>query len=278
MNLRRVVLVWTLGLLCGCQQGESANPLTKVLAGGVQVCGDEEIRQVAFDFAIDAIFDNLEDAPSPYAIAFYAGGGNGPPPYNEQIAIELINDQVRLLAFDRELHKTVCSLPLKFELHDGSAADAEIRFWAQVNATKDDWIVGLEGLSTPHDLLVHDRNAFLLGAAMNPNREPLPSMEAGAPSSPSQEDRRERRVNAPYEAIRREMIEDGYEPTPVAGRANCEDTFYVEVCRRYPEVVDCSGTGRAYCEFNFVNAEGSRLSVITEGKADLTAVLIRPPD
>ncbi len=95
---------------------------------------------------------------------------------------------------------------------------------------------------------------------------------------PPQDEPRVRRVDAPYEVIRNGMIAEGYRPRPVGNRTDCEDTFYVDVCRRYPEVVDCSGTGAAYCEFNFVNQQGRRLSVITKGETDLTAVLIRAPE
>lgn len=87
----------------------------------------------------------------------------------------------------------------------------------------------------------------------------------------------ERHVNAPYTQVRREMIAAGYRPTQVRDRPPCNQTFFEDTCRAYPEVMDCSGTGRAYCEFNFVNARGQRLTVVTEGEDNHRAVLIRRP-
>lgn len=90
-------------------------------------------------------------------------------------------------------------------------------------------------------------------------------------------DPNERQINAPYVAVRREMISEGYMPTRVRDRRPCDETYFEDTCRMYPEVIECSGTGRAYCEFNFQNAQGHRLTVITEGEDNHRAVLIRRP-
>ena len=87
----------------------------------------------------------------------------------------------------------------------------------------------------------------------------------------------ERHIDAPYTQVRTEMIRAGYLPTRISGRAPCSETLFEETCRTYPEVIDCSGTGAGYCEFNFAKRTGERLTVVTRGESRLRAIIIRRP-
>ena len=75
------------------------------------------------------------------------------------------------------------------------------------------------------------------------------------------------RQNMPYYKARRILLNDGWQASysrwqdiPEYGRVN--DYYYKKGWR---EVEDCSGTGMGYCMFNFHDAYGHKLSVVTAG-------------
>lgn len=288
MNFKLISIVIATVTLFGCQvAATSGDPLKKVRAGGAAVCGDTEIQQVALDFAKEKIFQALDAAPSSFGIVFHLDGGQGPPPYNDRTAIRAVKAQIRLLGFDPEIGQTKCSLPLEFDLHDGSVGRSEMTFWTQVNAGQDDWIVGLEGLTSVHDLLVADRDRFLYQAAMNknsasnrPQRLNTPDDEErgsvndrAAPAQPA-DPLPSIRAGQLYSTVRADLIRRGFRPLPQE-RTEWEyfcgsdrpDEGDPDLCVVYSEVESCAGSGLRPCTFVFERqTDGRRLNVSTTGE------------
>lgn len=172
MKFKLLVVLAASAAIAGCQAAALPdNPIAQVAAGGAAVCGDITIQNEAFHFARETILQNLDETPSPYAIAFHLDGGSGPPPYNEQADLRMVPSEIRLLAVNEDVGKTSCSLPLEFTLQDGSVGQADIEFWTQMNAAQDDYVIGLEGLAAVNEVLTRDRNRFLFNAAMNPGEQ-----------------------------------------------------------------------------------------------------------
>jgi hypothetical protein len=67
-----------------------------------------------------------------------------------------------------------------------------------------------------------------------------------------------------YKVVRRELLRLGYQPLRFKRDANpCPDGQ--SVCRLYPEVISCSGTGLAACEFAWTR-QGTYYTVSTVGE------------
>ena len=68
----------------------------------------------------------------------------------------------------------------------------------------------------------------------------------------------------PYEVVRSKLLQLGYRPVKFVHQANpCPDgqTF----CGKFPEVISCSGTGLAVCEFAWTR-KGKYFAVVTTGE------------
>ena len=82
--------------------------------------------------------------------------------------------------------------------------------------------------------------------------------------------------NTPYPDARRELIRQGFDPVRVVYWADvvsgkCEDAADADICRRYPEVLNCAGAGGGWspCEFLFRGrADGRYWMVYTDGEPD----------
>jgi hypothetical protein len=64
-----------------------------------------------------------------------------------------------------------------------------------------------------------------------------------------------------YEAARPVLIERGLEPVPVRHAADSFECFD-GLCERFPEVLTCSGTGRAQCSFVYRSRRDGRIFVV----------------
>lgn len=188
------------GWLAGCQAAAPPNnPIVKVATGGAAVCGDIAVQNEAFHFARETVFKNLDETPSPYAIAFHLDGGSGPPSYDEQADLRMVPEEIRLLAVDHKIGKTSCSLPLEFTLQDGTVGQVDIEFWTQMNAAQDDYVIGLEGLLAVNDVLAQDRSRFLFKAAMNPVEQHT------TPNEDKRDYASEESVTPPVQALRNQV-------------------------------------------------------------------------
>jgi hypothetical protein len=68
----------------------------------------------------------------------------------------------------------------------------------------------------------------------------------------------------PYDAVRTRLVRAGYQLVRFQRGLHfepCPDD--PASCARYPEVINCSGTGMAYCQFAFFNPAQRRYVVVT---------------
>lgn len=66
----------------------------------------------------------------------------------------------------------------------------------------------------------------------------------------------------PYEVARAEIVGDGWQPSEQRHENVLRDCGSREPCKVYPETVACSGTGKAFCAFEF-HKDGRTLKVVT---------------
>lgn len=67
----------------------------------------------------------------------------------------------------------------------------------------------------------------------------------------------------PYPAARSKLASLGYAPIRVTRRALWMGCPYADDCRRYPELLQCSGTGIALCDFVFRKRQTGRYVLVT---------------
>lgn len=77
-------------------------------------------------------------------------------------------------------------------------------------------------------------------------------------------------VGEPYSQARSEMMSEGFSPT--AAERAC-GVGREDVCDAYAETEACSGTGRAFCAFRFVGADGQAVRIVTTGETVETLVV-----
>jgi hypothetical protein len=103
--------------------------------------------------------------------------------------------------------------------------------------------------------------AYLLGAAL---------------TVPAQAESMTKFSKRPYGEVRAALIKEGYRPASL--KHDPDDLFCTgrQLCKTYPEVIDCSGTGVSSCTFAFGKANNSGyLVVITYGETKLTVSGVR---
>lgn len=74
----------------------------------------------------------------------------------------------------------------------------------------------------------------------------------------------------PYSEGRKKMLDLGWQVPVINYSENCE--FMQEICSKYPEVDDCSGTGLGFCLFIFTDSNGKRFKITTAGRDPLVIV------
>lgn len=74
------------------------------------------------------------------------------------------------------------------------------------------------------------------------------------------------RSEMPYEAARRVLVESGWQPVRFPWQTMEERCGSREVCQKYAEAEACSGTGMGYCRFEYGDANGRKLSLVTIGE------------
>ncbi|QEY31049.1 hypothetical protein EVJ50_01065 [Synechococcus sp. RSCCF101] len=83
----------------------------------------------------------------------------------------------------------------------------------------------------------------------------------GAPAQPAPEGLR---PGAPYDVLRRSLQASGWRPVPrPGGEHGCVEGD--RRCERFLEAWACSGTGAAFCRFQWRGTDGEELMVITAG-------------
>ena len=85
------------------------------------------------------------------------------------------------------------------------------------------------------------------------------------------------KTETPYPIARQQLLSQGFDPVPIVDRGQhnptCDYADPDPMCRTYPELLNCSGTGLGYCEFLFRRrADGKFWIIVTKGDAGL------PPD
>ena len=84
-----------------------------------------------------------------------------------------------------------------------------------------------------------------------------------------------------YKSVRSQLIGMGYAPLP---QKRDEDNSFMcgafegepDICKLYPEVVDCGGTGVRPCQFAFRRkSDGRRLTVLTYGEQTSRLMLMK---
>lgn len=76
----------------------------------------------------------------------------------------------------------------------------------------------------------------------------------------------------PYPVARSELAALGYAPIRVARRASWMGCPYPDDCRRYPELLQCSGTGIALCDFVFRKRRTGKYVFVTTYGEELRRV------
>jgi hypothetical protein len=90
--------------------------------------------------------------------------------------------------------------------------------------------------------------------------------------SPKQFDHR------PYDEVRAELIKSGYRPVRLKHDASDLFCRADNFCGRYPEVLNCDGTGINPCVFAFIRpASRKYIAVITYGEVRLKVSDVRAP-
>lgn len=77
----------------------------------------------------------------------------------------------------------------------------------------------------------------------------------------------------PYSEARTKMLHLGWQVPIVNYSEQCE--WMEEICSKYPEVDDCSGTGMGFCNFIFTDSSGKRFIITTAGRDPLKVVAWR---
>ena len=74
----------------------------------------------------------------------------------------------------------------------------------------------------------------------------------------------------PYDAARSSLTKSGFKP--VALKHNNEDYFCVDgFCEKYPEAINCAGTGLSPCRFAYFSSEKKKYFIVdTHGEIRLT--------
>jgi len=67
----------------------------------------------------------------------------------------------------------------------------------------------------------------------------------------------------PYGQARARLLKLGFEPVRFARTPDFDPCRYADDCDRYPEVLSCSGTGVAVCQFAFFDRHQRRYILIT---------------
>lgn len=73
-----------------------------------------------------------------------------------------------------------------------------------------------------------------------------------------------------YDAARSLLLKSGFKP--VALRHNADDYFCLDgFCKKYPEALNCSGTGLSPCRFAYLSSEKKKYFIVdTHGEIRLT--------
>ncbi len=74
----------------------------------------------------------------------------------------------------------------------------------------------------------------------------------------------------PYGEARQKMLELGWQVPLINNSQDCQSM--VEICKNYPEVEACSGTGLGFCLFVFTDSNGKRFKITTGGCNSLEVV------
>lgn len=84
--------------------------------------------------------------------------------------------------------------------------------------------------------------------------------------------------HTPYPEVRAQLIRMGYRPVPVRPKPGAIPACWnaPRVCRKYPEVVGCAGTGVRACGFLFERQTDGRKFIV--GTAGEENPLVSPPD
>lgn len=82
-------------------------------------------------------------------------------------------------------------------------------------------------------------------------------------------------VGRPYDLVRRELVSKNMSPANrvhTVAESFCSDGF----CSRYPEVIECAGTGVRPCRFDFVErGSNAHYVVTTTGEVAMTVNSVR---
>jgi hypothetical protein len=91
---------------------------------------------------------------------------------------------------------------------------------------------------------------FLVFISSNALALPLPSLHQGMS----------------YGKARKEMLELGWQVPVINYECQSEDwSGDPAICRKYPEVEDCAGTGFGFCNFIFIDKNGNKFKITTAG-------------
>ena len=79
-------------------------------------------------------------------------------------------------------------------------------------------------------------------------------------------------AGASYESARQRLVQQGFDPVRIldrgAGNPTCDPVGTNAMCRAWPELLNCAGTGRNPCEFLYRRrADGKFWVVVTYGEA-----------
>lgn len=78
-------------------------------------------------------------------------------------------------------------------------------------------------------------------------------------------------ISKSYNYVRSELIRRGFRPTALKHDKNIDIFCYEGFCARYPEVLNCTGTGLNPCMFVYeLSSGGKYLIVDTHGETRLT--------
>lgn len=84
---------------------------------------------------------------------------------------------------------------------------------------------------------------------------------------------------APYAKARESLIAMGAKPL-VQERTETNSTNCVHAdgdwCQRWPELMDCAGTGQGACVFLYRAVDGARIAIVTKGETDPRLVTVMP--
>ena len=72
----------------------------------------------------------------------------------------------------------------------------------------------------------------------------------------------------PYAVARGDMLLAGNKPDYHTEADHDQCSFNKPMCRVYPEMDDCSGTGLGYCRFGWTAKEGGRYVIVTTGELE----------